>query len=122
MFLWCECGYDGFATGDDPIVRSAVPFRPQMFSNGYFRGLARHPRACPECGTSPTMLLDTPNPNTANEVCDVCGYFGCLMAPMEVKRRGRKKDEWIKSEVSEKKKGVVIQFRPKHDEGNELAD
>ena len=102
VFLHCECGYGGFADRDDWVVRSARPFRSSMFANSWFRGYARTRISCPTC-CGKLVLLDTPDPNLANEVCGRCGRFEVIHAPIEVEQR---------TEASPKA-GIVLQFRSK---------
>lgn len=115
VFLWCECGYGDFADRGDWVVRSARPFMPAMFANGYFRGLARQLRTCPACHASQTELLDRPDPNSAHQVCPKCGNVEIVMAPVRVERRGRDARR-RRAKHAGQKQATLIQFVPRDTE------
>lgn len=114
VFLHCACGYADFVNRDALVVRSAVPFEPRLFANGYFRGLARHAQRCSACGSTQTELLDTPDPNTAHVVCSRCGRVGLIVAPFRVERPTARKAE---AHLVAGAPADVLPFRPASDSG-----
>ncbi|MDO4807860.1 MAG: hypothetical protein Q4A07_11515 [Coriobacteriales bacterium] len=105
VFLWCECGLGDFCSRDDRKVGNARLFEPSMFTNGWFRGLARKGMPCSKCGAN-MELLDTTNPNLADAICPSCGHYELVQAPVQVPTRPPKR-------VATQGEGTIIQFRPR---------
>lgn len=108
VFLWCECGLGDFCARDDWKVRSARPFGPSMFTNGWFCDLARRGMPCPECGKA-MELLDRPHQNEADAICPSCGHYELVLAPVQVTKRPPRR-------VAERGMGTVLQFRPRNEQ------